>query len=115
MKLWHAYVALAVIGFVGTGSQVLGYLDAGPLGGTVDFWQDALSTHDAARFLAIDVLVLGVAVFVLLGVESRRVGVSTSWFVFYLVGSVLVGISTFVPLFLAHRQRRLDASDATRA
>jgi len=109
MKLWHVYVALAVVGFVGTGSQVLGYLDAGPLGGTADFWQDALSTHDAARFLAIDVLVLGVAVFVLLGVESRRLGISASWFVLYLAGSLFIGISTFVPLFLAHRQRRLDA------
>ena len=110
MKLWHVYVALAVVGFVGTGSQVLGYLDAGPVGGTVDFWQDALTTNDAARFLTIDVLVLAVAVFVLLGVESRRVGITAAWFVFYLVGSLLVGISTFAPLFLAHRQRRLDAT-----
>jgi hypothetical protein len=110
MKLWHVYVVLAVIGFLGTGSQALGYFDAGPVGGTVDFWQDALSTNDAARFLAIDVFVLGTAVFVFLGVEARRVGLSARWFVLYLVGSVLVGISTFVPLFLAHRQRRLDAT-----
>jgi NO-binding membrane sensor protein with MHYT domain len=110
MKLWHVYIALAVIGFLGTGSQVLGYLDAGPVGGTADFWRDALSTNDAARFLAIDVLVLGVAVFVFLGVEACRVGITAKWFVFYVVGSLLVGISTFVPLFLAHRQRRLEAT-----
>lgn len=108
MKLWHVYVALAVIGFLGTGSQALGYFDAGPLGGTSDFWQDALNTNDAARFLFVDILVLGTAVFVLLGVEARRVGISVGWFVFYLVGSLVVGISTFVPLFLAHRQRKLD-------
>jgi hypothetical protein len=109
MKLWQVYVALALIGFVGTGSQVLGYVDAGFVGANVDFWQDALTTHDAARFFVIDILVLGVAVFVFLGIEARRLGISTRWFVFYAVGSVLVGISTFVPLFLAHRQRRLDA------
>lgn len=112
MKLWHVYVALAVIGLLGTGTQVLGYLDAGPVGGTVDFWKDALTTNDAARFLAIDVVVLGVAVFVLLGVEARRVGIRAGWFVFYLVGSLLIGISTFAPLFLAHRQRKLDAMPA---
>ena len=112
MKLWHVYVALAVIGFLGTGSQALGYVDAGPIGGTADFWQDALDTNDAARFFVIDVLVLGVAIFVLLGVEARRVGIATKWFVFYAAGSVLIGISTFVPLFLAHRQRRLDGLKA---
>lgn len=113
MKLWHVYVALGVIGFLATGSQVLGYLDAGPVGGTGDFWEDALTTNDAARFLVLDVLVLGVAIFVLLGVEARRVGIGAGWFVLYVVGSLLVGISTFVPFFLAHRQRRLDAAQAT--
>ena len=115
MKLWHVYVALAVIGFIGTGSQVLGYLDAGLVGGTADFWRDALDTNDAARFLAIDILVLGVAVFVLLGVEARRVGITAGWFLLYVVGSLAVGISTFVPLFLAHRQRRLDAAQPAQA
>lgn len=112
MKLWHVYVVLAVIGFFGAGSQALGYFDAGPIGGTVDFWQDAVDTNDAARFLSIDIAVLGTAVFVLLGVEARKVGIGTGWFVLYLLGGILIGISTFGPLFMAHRQRRLDAMAA---
>ena len=110
MKLERVYLALAAIGFVGTGTQVLGYLDEGPFGGTKAFWDDALTSNDAARFLSIDIAVLGVAVFVLLFVEARRVGIAARWFWVYVVGSVVIGISTFVPLFLAHRQRRLDAA-----
>lgn len=101
------YYALAVLGLLGTGSQVLGYLDAGPIGGTADFWRDALTTNDAARFLAIDIAVLGVAIFVLLITDARRLGISTPWVAGYVVGSLLIGISTFVPLFLAHRERAL--------
>jgi len=112
MKLWHAYVVIAVVGFVGTSSQVLGYLDAGLVGANVDFWQDALDTHGAGRFLAIDVAVLGLAVFVALWFEARRLNIATKWFVLYVVGSLAIGISTFVPLFLAHRQRLLDAAEA---
>jgi hypothetical protein len=105
------YYALAVLGFVGTGSQVLGYLDAGPIGGTADFWRDALMTNDAARFLAIDIAVLGVAVFVLLITDARKLGIATKWVALYVVGSLLIGISTFVPLFLAHRERALRQAD----
>ncbi|WP_188113566.1 DUF2834 domain-containing protein [Nocardioides humilatus] len=112
MKLWHVYVAIAVVALIGTTSQALGYFDAGPVGGTVDFWDDALTSNDAARFLAIDVFLLGTAVFVLLAVEGRRVGIGAGWWAFYFVASLLIGISTFVPLFLAHRQRKLDAMDA---
>ena len=110
MKLWHLYVALACVAFVATTSQTFGYFDAGPVGGTIDFWDDALTTNDAARFLAIDIFMLALALFVLMGVEARKVDISAAWWVFYLLGSILIGISTFVPLFLAHRQRRLDAA-----
>jgi len=109
MKLWHVYVAIGVIAFVLTGSQVLGYVDAGPIGAQKDFWKDAFGSNDAARFLAFDVLFLGLAVFVMMWFESRKVGISTRWYVAYLVLSVVIGISTFAPLFMAHRQRKLDA------
>ena len=101
------YYVLAVLGFVGTGTQVLGYVDAGPIGGTADFWRDALTTNDAARFLAIDVAVLGVAIFVLLITDAHKLGIATRWVALYVVGSLFIGISTFVPLFLAHRERAL--------
>ena len=43
MRLWHVYVAIAVVALVATMSQALGYFDAGFVGGTVDFWDDALT------------------------------------------------------------------------
>ena len=113
MNLEKLYYVLAVAGFLGTGSQVLGYVDAGFIGGTADFWDDALNSSDASRFLTIDIFVLGVALFVMLGVESRRLGIAAKWFWVYLAGSVLIGISTFVPLFLAHRERAMVAQVAS--
>lgn len=110
MKLWHVYVVIAVVAFFATGSQALGYFDAGPIDGTIDFWDDAIHSSDASLFLAFDVVLLGLAVFVLMWVESRKVGISNRWYVGYVVLSVLIGISTFVPLWLAHRQRLLDAA-----
>lgn len=112
MKLWHVYVAIGLVAFVLTGSQVLGYLDAGPIGAQVDFWKDAFGTNNAARFLSFDVILLGLAVFVMMWFESRKVGISTGWFVAYVVLSIVIGISTFVPFFLAHRQRKLDVATA---
>lgn len=108
VKLWHAYVGIGLAGLLATGSQAWGYLAAGPVGGTIDFWKDALASNDAARFMTFDVAFLGIAIFLLMWVEGRRVGISAPWFVFYAVGSVVVGISTFVPFFFAHRQWRLD-------
>lgn len=107
MNLERLYYVLAVAGFVGTGSQVLDYTGAGFFGGTADFWDDVFTTTAAARFLAIDIFVLGAAIFVLLWVESRKVGIAAKWFWGYAAGSLLIGISTFVPLFLAHRERVL--------
>ena len=113
MKLEYLYYLLAAIGFVLTGSQVLGYVDAGPVGGTIDFWDDALTTHDAARFLAFDVVVICAAVFVLMWVESRKVGIAATWFWTYVVLAVLVGASTFIPLFFAHRERAIAAAGSS--
>lgn len=110
MKVWHVYVAIAVVSFVLTASQAFGYLHAGVAGVTVDFWRDAVTGNGASRFLTFDVLGLGTACFVLVWVEGRRLGIGTRWRVGYIVLSLLIGVSTFVPLFLAHRQRVLDAS-----
>lgn len=110
MKLWQLYVVIGVVAFLLTGSQAIGYADAGFVGGNVDFWQDALTTHDAARFMTYDVILLGLACFVLVWVEGAKLGLAVGWRVAVVAGSVLIGVSTFVPFFLAWRQRRLDAA-----
>ena len=112
MKLWHVYVLIAVVAFFATGAQALPYFDngAGPIAGTDRFWRDAITANDASLFLVFDVVLLGLAVFIWMWFECRKVGISMGWFLAYVVLSVLIGISTFVPLFLAHRQRVLDSS-----
>ncbi|MCW2801539.1 MAG: hypothetical protein JWQ70_3011 [Aeromicrobium sp.] len=111
MKLWQVYVLIGIVAFFATGSQVVPYVGDGdgPVAATNQFWRDAFTANHASRFLVFDVVLLGLAVFMLMWVESRKVGIGTGWFVAYVALSVLVGISTFVPFFLAHRQRILDA------
>ena len=110
MKLWHVYGLIGVAAFFATGSQALGYFtsDDGPIAGTEQFWRDAITANDASLFLVFDVVLLGLALFVWMWVEARKVGIRTSWYVGYVALSILIGISAFVPLFLAHRQRLLD-------
>jgi hypothetical protein len=100
------FVLLAFTGLIGTNAQLPAYLHLGPVGGTMQFWTEALSSP-ASLFLVVDVLVLGAAVLAWMFGECRRLGIAAGWAWLYFVGSLLIGISFFVPLFLAHRQRRL--------
>lgn len=111
MKLWQVYALIGTVALFATGSQALPYFgdDDGPIAGTEQFWRDAMTANNASLFLVFDVVLLGLAIFVWMGIESRKLGIGTRWFVAYVVLSVVIGISTFVPYFLAHRQRILDA------
>ena len=100
------FVLLAFLGLIGTNAQLPAYLHLGPIGGTIQFWTEALSSP-AGIFLVADILVLGAAVLVWMFGECRRLGIAAGWAWVYLVGSLLIGISFFVPLFMAHRQRRI--------
>ncbi|WP_162251499.1 MULTISPECIES: DUF2834 domain-containing protein [unclassified Nocardioides] len=117
MKLWHVYVLIGIAGFFATGSQALEYFTSGdgPIDGTEQFWRDAITANNASLFLVFDVVILGLALFVWMSVESRKVDIGAGFFVGYVPLSILVGISTFVPFFLAHRQRLLDAQKAVTA
>lgn len=108
VKLWHVYVLVALVSLGLTMWQASNYFDAGLLDGTVNFWRDAFRGNAAGRFLAFDTLGLGTGCFVLLWVEGRRVGIGPQWRIGYIALSLLIGVSTFVPLFFAHRQRVLD-------
>jgi hypothetical protein len=100
------YFALALVGLAGTWAQGLGFLKLGLVGGNVQFWKDAFGAP-ASAFLAVDILVLGAAVFVWLFGEARRLGMPAAWAWACLFGGLFVGISFAVPLFLAVRERRL--------
>jgi hypothetical protein len=102
------YYALAIAGLIGTWAQVFGYLQLGFFAGTIQFWQETVATP-ASSFIMVDIIVLAAAVFVLMFAEGRRLGIGAGWLWTYYLGSTLVGISCFVPLYLAHRQRVLRA------
>lgn len=105
-SLEKLYIVLAIAGLVGTWAQVFGYLQLGFLAGTIQFWQETLATP-ASSFIMVDIIVLAAAVFVLMFAEGRHLSIGAGWLWAYFLGSMLVGISCFVPLFLAHRQRVL--------
>jgi hypothetical protein len=100
------FVSLAVLGLAGTWAQGLGYLDLGLLGANVQFWKDAVASP-AGAFLTVDIFILGAALFTWMFAEGRRLGIGSGWLWSYFLGSLFVAISCAVPLFLAHRHRRL--------
>jgi hypothetical protein len=100
------YGALAVLGLVGSWAQVWGYLGHGLIEGNVLFWKEAVA-NPAGTFLTVDVLVLGAALLAWMFAEGRRLGIASHWLWAYVLLSVLVAISFALPMFLAHRHRRL--------
>lgn len=99
-------VLLGIVGLVGTWAQGLGYLEHGLVGGNVLFWKEAVATP-ASTFLVVDMVVLAAAVFILMFAEGRRLGIGAGWLWTYFLVSLFVAISFAVPVFLAHRQRRI--------
>lgn len=103
---------LAVLGAIGTQAQLPAYLPQGFVPGTISFWKDALA-NPAGVFLVADIFVLGTAVMVWMLGECRRLSMPGAWL--YLVASLLIGVSIFVPVFFAmrERKRRTDAGTGT--
>jgi hypothetical protein len=99
-------VALGLIGLVGTWAQGFHYLSQGFVAGNVLFWKETVATP-ASTFLVVDVLVLAAGVFVLMFAEGRRLGLGAGWLWTYFLLSLFVAVSFAVPVFLAHRQRRI--------
>lgn len=99
-------VALGLLGLIGTWAQGFYYLGHGLVAGNVLFWQETVATP-ASTFLLVDILVLAASVFVLLFAEGRRLGIGAGWLWTYFLLSLFVAVSFAVPVFLAHRQRRI--------
>jgi len=99
-------VSIGVVALIGTWAQVFGYLEHGFLAGNVLFWLDTVATP-ASTFITVDILALAAAVFVFMFAEGRRLGIGAGWLWGYLVASMVIGISFAIPVFLAHRQRRI--------
>jgi len=99
-------IGLGVLGLVGTWAQGFYYLSHGLVAGNVLFWRETVATP-ASTFLVVDILVLAAGVFVLMFAEGRRLGIAAGWLWVYFLLSLFVAVSFAVPVFLAHRQRRI--------
>jgi len=103
------YALFAAIGLVVTWTQSIAYTHGSFIDYQRDFWTDTKATA-ASRTMTAELLVVGAAIIILCVTEGRRWGVRFVWL--YALGSLLIGVSVGVPLFLIARERRMAAVDA---
>ena len=98
------YGVIAVIALIGTWGNNVAYLHLGFIGANLRFWQETL-VNPASRSITVDILMVGLVIFVWMFLEARRLGMRGIWL--YLVFSMLVAISAGLPIFMIHRERVL--------
>ncbi len=103
------YLVLCVLGLVLPMSAFVPWLAAQPIdaGLPARFVAELFSTRIGA-FFGWDVIVSAVVLFVFVRAESRRLALPGRWWP--VVGTLLVGVSFGLPLFLYLRERALGAS-----
>lgn len=104
MKPRHLYLALAIVGTVLPLSQFLPFLR--DYGLNVSLFVEQLFATRVGAFFGLDVLVSAIVLWVFVYIEGRRVSIPYRWTP--VLGSVLVGVSLGLPLFLYLRERQLD-------
>ena len=96
------WLVLAVVGLVGTWTfNTLAVIQLR------DFIGDWVNSGPAVSSLTVDLLVVAVAGCILIVVESRRLGMKRAWL--YIVLSGITAFAFTFPLFLAMRERKLEA------
>jgi len=78
-----------------------------------DFIGDLVTSGPAVSSITVDLLVAAVAGSIFIVVEARRLGMRFGWL--YVVAAALIAFAFTFPLFLAMRQRRLNARAADAA
>jgi len=105
-NLCIAYGLIALFALIGTWGNNLTYLPLGFVGANQAFWTDTLA-NPASRSITVDIFFLGLAVFVWMVLEARRLAMRGVWL--YLLFGMIIAISVTVPLFLILRERALAA------
>ena len=107
-----AYAAIALAALVATWGNNIAYLDQGFIGANAAFWRDTLA-NPASRSITADIFWFGLAVFIWMILEAKRLGMRFVWL--YLIVGFVVAISVTVPLFLINRERALAARESSTA
>jgi hypothetical protein len=101
----YVYLALSVVGLVGTWWFNLASMAAG---------EDYLAgwfANAASSSAAVDILVAGLAACVFMVLEGRRLGWPTRSLVLLVVGSFAIAVAFVFPLFLFLRDRALSRTE----
>jgi hypothetical protein len=107
-----AYGVIALVALIGTWGNNIAYLSEGFIGANKKFWAETL-VNPASRSITVDIFFLGLAVFVWMVLEARRLRMRGVWL--YLLFGMLVAISVTVPIFLINRERKLATLESTGA
>lgn len=99
------YLIAAILGTILPLSYLVPFLAAHGLDMPLFFGQ--LFQNNISAFFGVDVIVSGLAVLAFILAEGRRLGMKNLWVC--LLCTLLVGVSSGLPLFLFFRERRLDA------
>jgi len=108
MKRRHRYLALAILGILLPYWQFVPWLFEHGLDLSLFFRE--LFANRIGAFFAMDVLVSAIVLIIFVQVEGRRLGIRGLWVP--MVGTLLVGVSLGLPLFLCLRQIQLNRSSA---
>jgi hypothetical protein len=105
MKLRYLYLVLALIGVILPYSQFMPWVIEHHALNMPLFIRDLFANRISA-FFALDVIVSAIVLLVFIRSEGRRLRVRFLWFP--VLGTVFVGVSLGLPLFLYLRQLELD-------
>lgn len=101
------YLILSVLGATLTWANNLEWMKTLEVSGPaalLQFWSDAFATPVSSS-VTWDLLIMGAAGFIVVLVESKRLGMKY-WPVIYLVLGNLIAVACIFPLFLFFRERR---------
>jgi len=106
MKPRYLYLILCVLGIVLPYSQFVPWISEHGLD-PVLFFHELFANRIGGSF-GMDVLISAIVLIIFVQVEGRRLGMHRLWIP--VVGTLLVGVSLGLPLFLYLRQIELDQS-----
>jgi uncharacterized protein DUF2834 len=109
MKLRHLYLVFAVFGLILPYSQFIPWIAEHHALNMSIFLRD-LFVNRISAFFGMDVLLSAIVLLIFIKTEGRRAGVKPLWLP--MVGTLLVGVSFGLPLFLYLRQTHVDRSSA---
>ena len=99
----YSYLVLCILGTVLPCSQLLPFIREHGL--NVSLMIEQLFANRISGFFGLDVIISSLVLWVLVLTEGRRQRMSRLWV--YIAGSLVVGVSLGLPLFLYVRERKL--------